>query len=399
MKRPYKEKIAILGEGMTAKALRQKCDELGIAVTTVEEADLIVTSPGIAPSVFPKTNKEIISEIEWAYRLFKHYDTLPALIAVTGTNGKSTVTSLIGHILELPVGGNIGIPLIQFVTPEKSVQGIVVEVSSYQLECSTSFAPDIAVLLNLTPDHLSRHGSMEEYAAQKSKLIRHMTPDGSVVFFEDDDWIKKMTAQTKARLLPFSEQDIRRYDFSSYPLKGTHNALNMIASLLAAEAFGVSRERIFEKMKSFKSLPHRLEYVTDIKGRKIYNDSKATNPDSVRFAVNAFTEPVHIILSGDDKGLDMASFIDFLIQKTASITVFGGISDKVAALVTAVSPSFPFKKADSLAGAIRTSFDRSVENEVILFSPSSSSFDLFLNFEDRGTKFKQAVLAFKGELQ
>ena len=162
--------IAILGEGITAKSVSAFCKTHAIDIVSPEEADLVIASPGIPPKEYPRVKAEIISDIEWAYRLFQESAHPPKLIAVTGTNGKSTVTAMIAHILDAPYAGNIGIPLINYVGLEQEFPCIVVEVSSYQLESCVRFKPDISILLNITEDHMTRHGSMEEYSKQKAKV-------------------------------------------------------------------------------------------------------------------------------------------------------------------------------------------------------------------------------------
>ena len=174
-----KQRIAILGDGITGKAVRQKATDLGFEIVAPESAELVIASPGIPPADFPDVKVPIISDIEWAFRLFQEFGNAPFLIGITGTNGKSTVTSLVGHMLDIPLAGNIGVPLISYVGLEQIYPQIVVELSSYQLETCIDFRPDIAVLLNVTPDHLRRHGNMDDYMVKKanaSNYKHHQTP-------------------------------------------------------------------------------------------------------------------------------------------------------------------------------------------------------------------------------
>jgi UDP-N-acetylmuramoylalanine--D-glutamate ligase len=378
---PYSS-VAVLGSGKTATAVRACLTRYNCPEKEVCDADIVVSSPGIPPLEYPSCTAEIISEIEFAYRLFVAMNCLPTLIGITGTNGKTTVTSLLGYILECPVAGNIGTPLIEFVGKETTSKLIVVELSSYQLEGCTTFSVPFALILNITPDHLTRHLSLSNYAKEKSKLWKNQTKSDIVLFNENDSTVKTVLSSAVSKKIPVNDQAvfIKTHPF----LKGTHNLFNINISVLTALTLGLDKKRILKRMLEFRGVGHRLEVVGVFKGRLVINDSKATNPDATLTAVNAFTEPIHLILGGDDKGLDYEPFIDGISGRVASITVYGELS-KTLVKRRSMSMFTPLKEA------VRYVLEQSSEGDVILFSPGSSSFDQFQNFEERGTYFKEVV--------
>lgn len=380
------QKIAVLGDGITAKAVRDRLADFAMFEVSVDEADVIVTSPGIPVSKFPETDKEIISEIEFSYRIITSLNQKPFLIGVTGTNGKSTVSALIAHLLQVPVCGNFGVPLIHFVG--KNYPALVVELSSYQLETCTTFAPDVAVFLNLTEDHLERHKTMEEYGRQKSKIFSKQTASQYLIYFDQDSWVKKIVGGASSKLIPFSLKSPEANWTKSEVLYGQHNTLNVVASVLAARCYGLSDHDIQERIKTFLPLEHRLETVVRYKDATIINDSKATNPDSTMVAVLAFHQPIHLILCGKDKWLPLEEFVDFLAGKVKSVTVFGEIAERLVGLLKRHSENFDLYRCNDMNEAIIHCLNTVQRDEVILFSPSCSSFDQFKDFEDRGRQFK-----------
>lgn len=393
-------KIATLGEGVTSAAVQKKVQELdGYEWVDIGQADLIVTSPGVPPRDFPKTNIPIISEIEFAYRLF-HRPTstfCPRLIGITGTNGKTTVTSMIAYILNIPAAGNIGVPLISFVDSPIHYPWIALELSSYQLECCTTFHPEIAVWLNLTDDHLERHKTLEEYARQKAKIFQNHTPKDGIIYPENDKIIEPFVNQSPGVHLPYSEThpDFKR--LCDIQLMGKHNQLNALAAFLAVRQTGMPVQTIVEKMNTFPPVEHRIELVSTIQGRSFYNDSKGTNPSSTQIAVDAFDKPIHLIICGKDKGLPLESFIQYLHQNVKTITLFGEMADRFTQVSVALNPTFPLHRVNTVNAAIAKTFELSSPDEVILFSPSSSSFDQFKNFEERGKIFKELVHQFSAD--
>ncbi len=389
----HKQKIAILGDGITAKAVREKLNELHIQETAVDIADLIVTSPGIPPHQYPNVSCEIISEIEFAYRLFNETDTLPILIGITGTNGKSTVTALLAHVLDCPMAGNIGIPLITYVGNLKKGDPIALELSSYQLEQSSAFHPHIAIFLNLTEDHIERHKTMQAYAEAKAKIFHHQTATDYLIYNQDEANLKPLISTSPSQQIPYSLQDPEAVLLNKLSIPGPHNQSNALAVLKAARLLGLSDEKILSKMQTFKGLEHRIEYITDLFACPVYNDSKATNPDSTLKAVAAFSKPIHLIICGYDKGLELEGFIRGLHEKVKSITVFGAITSRFIAVSTNINPQFPLYKANVITDALLQVGQFAQPKDIILFSPACSSFDQFNNFEHRGQEFKKAVLA------
>ncbi|MFC1617336.1 UDP-N-acetylmuramoyl-L-alanine--D-glutamate ligase [Candidatus Margulisiibacteriota bacterium] len=391
-------KIHILGNGITGQAVQKKVQELSdYELADINNADLIIASPGIHPQNYPKTNKLIISEIEFAYRLFNRPESKykPKLIAVTGTNGKTTVTSLIAHILNIPATGNIGIPLITYVDSKIKSEWLAIEVSSYQLEACSTFKPEIAVWLNLTEDHLLRHNTISQYAEAKAKIFHNQTPDDYVIYPENDPIICNYISNIEAKAVSFSENHPIIHKFNSLQLIGEHNKLNALAAFLAAQITGTPEPEIINKIHSLPPVEHRIELVRTYQNRSIYNDSKATNPDSTVTAVQAFQKPINLILCGKDKNLNLNDFIQFLHQKVKNIVVFGEIKKRFSKLSNALNPEFPLYESDNMSQALKKTLTLSQENEVILFSPSCSSFDQFKNFEERGNIFKKKITSLK----
>jgi len=391
---PLKEKIGILGEGITAKAVHDTLQKLHIPTVPIDQATLLIASPGIAPKNYPATSATVISEIDLAYLLFKRLKHLPTLIAVTGTNGKTTVTSLLAHILEAPAYGNIGIPLIVAVAQDPPPPTIVVELSSYQLEQSHYFTPHISLILNITPDHLERHTTMQEYAAQKAKIIAHSTPDDVIIYLDTDPYILSAIAPYPATKIPYSLSHPIAKKLSTIQLKGPHNLENALAAYLAAKHYGLPEELIIQKIHTFTAVEHRIEPIPNSLGIDIYNDSKATNPEATMVAIRAFTHPIHLILCGFDKQLPLEPMIHLILTTVKTITLFGDIRPRFMTKFKEIAPhsTLPIFQCDTLSQAIAHTLSIAQKSDVILFSPSNSSFDQFKNYEDRGRQFKQEVL-------
>ncbi len=380
------KRIAVLGEGVTAKSVRKKLKEWSLEEVSPDKADVVVASPGISPDDYPTTQSEIISEIEFSFRILRERGACPFIIAVTGTNGKTTVTEMISHLLGIPALGNIGVPFIERVDSFKQEDKVVLELSSYQLEGCSTFVPDIAVLLNLSPDHMVRHKTMENYALQKSHIVRNMSAEQRVVFNCDDMWMTGIAAGSPATKLAFSIESKIGGLWLNTTLKGSHNKSNAIAAMLVARSCGLTDKFIAEKMISFKAAEHRMEFVREYEGRLFFNDSKATNPDATIKAAQSFSVPVHIVLSGEDKHVDYRSFIEELSPLVASISVYGDLADLLGKQNNPMIKPF-----NTLEAAVSYSFEQSVRRDVVLFSPSSSSYDLYKNYEARGTAFKHYV--------
>lgn len=392
------KKIAILGQGVTAHSVRKYCAKNCIDSVEPHEADLVISSPGISPKDYPKVDCPIISELEWAYRLFQESSCPPKLIAVTGTNGKSSVTSMISHILDIPYAGNIGIPLIDFIGLEYEFPTIVVEVSSFQSESFIDFTPDVGVFLNISPDHLSRHRTLKEYAKQKAKCFQNQNPEHVLIYNAEDDYVESLCQDSLAETLPFSSQDINSDVTQFEHCPGKHNHLNILAALNVAKCLGYSIPSCLNAMVHYKPLKHRLEFVSTIDGRRIYNDSKATNPDASINALHAFDEKPIVILCGEDKKLDLTDCLLELIKQAKAIIVFGDMSNKVCLECQRINNEFPVCPVNDIEQAVEKSFNLSRSGDVILFSPASSSLDQFKNFEDRGNTFVTAVANYANTL-
>ena len=392
-----KSRIAILGEGLTAKCVKQFCKKEGFDIVSPEEAELVIASPGIPPEQYPHCDAEIISDIEWAYRLFKQSNNPPKLIAVTGTNGKSTVTAMISHVIDAPYAGNIGIPLINYVGLENEFPVIVVELSSYQLESCSQFKPDIAVFLNMEEDHLARHKTMDEYAKQKTKCFIKQDENDVLIFNAEDERVAKLAKRAESKKVSFSDKQLNP-DLDKLNLVGLHNKVNAQVALLVAAECGISEKEALGFLISYKGLRHRLELVTEQNGVAFYNDSKATNPSSTLVALDAFDAPVHLMLCGEDKKLALHSFIEAVQKRAATVITFGDISSRYVSLSKEIDPNFCIIKVDNLEQAIQKSIELSDAGEVVLFSPSSSSYDQFTGFESRGDAFVEHLAEVADEI-
>ncbi|MDC0037019.1 UDP-N-acetylmuramoyl-L-alanine--D-glutamate ligase [bacterium] len=385
------QKISILGSGITAASVTKYAQKNNISIVPPDQADLVIASPGLPPHTFPKVTAPIISEIEWAYRLFQESHSPPTLIAITGTNGKSTATAMIAHICDCPYAGNIGIPLIDYVGLEHEFPIIAVEVSSYQLETCTSFRPNISVFLNITPDHLSRHGSLENYLAEKTKCCSNQQPSDYVVYYAQDRLVETCIQECLAETVPFDNTDINRYLINTSSFLGTHNKLNAVAALKVAECLGLSIPSCANHLKHFKPLKHRLELVGDQNNIKIYNDSKSTNPESTIKALEAFLEPTLLICCGENKNLSLNDLANSIVKHSKSLIIFGDISLPLIHAITNIDPVFDIQHVLTIQEAVSAAITLATPGDIILFSPSSSSLDQFKNFEERGNIFCETV--------
>lgn len=419
------------GYGATVKATDEKPEaELGdvperlrAAGVTLElgghnpasflEQDLIVLSPGV-PAHLPELDRAreagipVWSEIELAWRFLRG-----KLVAITGSNGKTTTTSLVAHILKsagIPtlMGGNIGTPLLSLVETSEDTSVTVAEVSSFQLETIEKFRPEIGVLLNLTPDHLDRHASFEEYAKAKMRMFENQIERDAAILNADDPEITKRMP-SRPRLYWFSRQkrvaegayirdgqivfrlegdEIPLVRREAIPLRGEHNAENVLASCAAAFLAGAAPAAIANGVKTFRGVEHRLEFVAEINGVSFYNDSKATNVDATVKALEAFPGPIFVILGGKDKGSPYAPLRNLLHERARAALLIGAAAEKIA---SEISGAVPVTQADTLERAVQLAFERANPGDVVLLAPACSSFDQFENYEHRGRVFKQLV--------
>ncbi|MCG8309003.1 MAG: UDP-N-acetylmuramoyl-L-alanine--D-glutamate ligase [Cytophagales bacterium] len=390
----------------------------------IYSADIIVKSPGI-PEDLPvvveakERNIPVISEIEFAIRHSK-----AKFIGITGTNGKTTTTLLIHHLLkenEFDVGlaGNVGHSLARMVA-EKDRAYFVVELSSFQLDGVYQSRLNVAVLLNITPDHLNRYNNdFRQYVESKFRITRNMRKEDHFIYNESDENIRKRlhklnsnvglipvssgkTEQAKAypagKNLMFKERDsIKRISKSGLPLPGKHNMINVMAAVVAARKIGVGWEGITKALKTFKNVPHRLEYVGDIKNVHFYNDSKATNVDAVWYAIDSFDAPIVLIMGGTDKGNDYSKIDELVIKRVKAIVALGTDNTKIEShfknYLTDISST------DSAFNAVEIAFSKAGAGDVVLLSPACASFDLFKNYEERGDRFKEAFYALKEKIE
>lgn len=380
-------------------------------------ADEVMKSPGI-----PEKNEvvkairakgiPVISEVELAYR-FKGDSKI---VAITGSNGKSTTTSLIYHIcktagLDCALVGNIGYSFAKQVAEDPKPL-YVAEISSFQLDDIKDFRADVSVLLNITEDHLDRYDyKFENYINSKFKIIQNQTMNDYFIYCEDDEVImnklRLLTIHTNP--LPFSmKQEVKKggyikgdqmmlriqeervsmsiYDFA---LKGKHNNYNTMAAGIAATTLGIRKEKIREAVKNFHSLEHRMEFVAMVRGVEFINDSKATNVNSTWYALESMTKPTVLVLGGTDKGNDYTLIEELVKEKVKAIVCMGLDNTKIIEAFKDIVPVIV--ETDSAKKAVNTSFKLAAKGDVVLLSPACASFDLFKNYEDRGTQFKEAV--------
>lgn len=354
---------------------------------------------------------EIIGEVELAYEI-----TPAKVLAISGTNGKTTTTTLVGAMIAtLPtksqVGGNIGLSLSKGARLLKSEQDwLVAEISSYQLESINKFRPKISAILNLTPDHLERHGSMEEYGKVKQKIFSNQTKEDYVVLNYDDPYTRKIAMNTVAQICYFStteefkqgvflkdkkivlrwQQEYEILPISELKILGMHNVENVLAAVAMAFFAGVTIENIRMVLREFSGVVHRIEFVREVHGVKYYNDSKATNPESSIKALEAFDAEIILLAGGYDKNTDLNEFMTVVQNKVEHLILLGSAKERFAhkALelgVRKISIVGNYDEAVTLANKIAT------ENQIILLSPACASYDMFDNFEQRGDYFKVLV--------
>lgn len=383
------------------------------------QPELIVMSPGVPLSIPPVVKARelgipVISEPELAFR----YSDVP-FVAITGTNGKTTTTTLTAFLLEkegrkVVAGGNIGLPLISQ-CPKMSANDIVVaEMSSFQLESVDSFCPKVAVVMNLTPDHLDRHKTMEAYAAAKANIFKNQGPEEYLLLNKDDAIVAAMAAGAKSHVYYFSQQEILdegiwledgnlvyRLDKNGAPqvlipaaeigIVGSHNWQNAMAASLAALLMGQQPEIIAERLRAFKGVAHRMEPVATIDGVLYVNDSKGTNPDSTEKALGSYGKrPIVLIAGGRNKGSDMAVLVPLMRAHCRGVVLVGeATGDFIDAFERTGYTAYVC--ADSFEDAVDKAREMAQSGDVVLLSPACASWDMFDNFEQRGDLFKELV--------
>ena len=405
---------ALLEEGIMVEAG-------GHGLLTFRRQDLIVVSPGV-PLDTPELVQSrsfglpVIGELELASRFLKG-----KILAVTGSNGKTTTTALLGEVLKAAdfptlVGGNIGVPVVGLIDQSTPATWSVLEVSSFQLESTLEFHPAIAVILNITPDHLDRHGSFENYARAKERIFASQQQQDSLVLNADNTRGAQAASRTAATVLWFSvEHPVPKgawleggfvlyrpaedatteqiMPLKSIPLKGAHNVENVLAAVVAARLAGVPAEAIRRAVENFQAVEHRLEFVASVNGVEFYNDSKATNVDSTAKAVAAFDSGIHLILGGKDKDSDYSALAQLLRARVRAVYTIGAAAAKIESHLRGVVSIY---SCGTLEKAVAAAAEAAHQGEVVLLAPACSSFDQFENYEHRGRVFKQLVAERRG---
>jgi UDP-N-acetylmuramoylalanine--D-glutamate ligase len=389
----------------------------GHGLLTFRRQDLIVISPGV-PMDTPEVKQVIafglpvIGELELASRYLKGQ-----VVAITGSNGKTTTTTLVGKTFAdagVPtlVGGNIGLPVIDLVAKSTDETVSVLEVSSFQLETVEEFHPRIALILNITPDHLDRHGSFESYVAAKARIFARQGAGDALVLNADDRVTQMCAAKAKSEVFWFSAtKAVRRGAFvrdgvivwvakeggvtepvmpvEEIHLKGAHNVENVLAAVCAARLGKISAESVRASVASFRAVEHRLELVRKFNDVEYYNDSKATNVDAAMKAVASFPGGIHLILGGKDKDSDYAVMSDMLKQRVKVVYTVGSAAEKIERQLHGV---LKMVSAQTIEAAVAQAAKAAAPGDVVLLSPACSSFDQFENYEHRGRVFRQSVM-------
>jgi UDP-N-acetylmuramoylalanine--D-glutamate ligase len=410
-----------------AKPLDQLGDEIpqlldhGITVETgghgertFQGQDLIVVSPGVPVNAAPliqarALGEPVIGEIELAAQFLSG-----PIVAITGSNGKTTTTTLVGEILTASgvptlVGGNIGTAAISLVEQATSETVVVLEVSSFQLETIQTFRPKVAVILNITPDHLDRHRTFAAYADAKARIFENQQAGDFAIVNADDQASEALAGRTHAQVFRFSrnkqvEQGAyvdKEYivfrglsgmqtvmPISEIPLKGAHNVENVLSAVCVGVLMGCKPERIRDAVRNFKAVEHRLEYVASINGVEYYNDSKATNVDATIKALESFPANIHLILGGKDKGSDYTLLNDLLRSRVKRVYTIGAAAEKIE---SQIKDATEIVRSETLEKAVKNATASARSGDIVLLAPACASFDQFENYEHRGRVFKEAV--------
>ncbi len=388
-----------------------------IPVWLLDQIDLVVISPGVPTNVVPakyvdRKNGEVIGEVELAYRFMKG-----RVVGITGSNGKTTTTSLIGEILknaeiETQIGGNIGTALITLAETSTEKTWTVCELSSFQLETIVDFRPNVAICLNVTPNHLDRYDFFKDYAAAKHRLFMNQTAEDVAILNADDEITASWAENLKANVVLFStakELDkglfLRGRDLvcrangkekilttrDEMNLRGTHNVQNVLAALAAGLACGASTDSMRSTIKNFKAVEHRLEFAREIGGVKFFNDSKATSVDATLKALEALAEEdgeIVLILGGLGKNAPYQPLADLIKRKVRALVTIGADAENIEDQLKNYAEII---RADSMKDAVEKSMNAAEKGDSVLLAPACASFDMFKSFEERGTVFKAEV--------
>lgn len=405
-------------EKWTPEALALK--ELGVGLLPgeppswlLDQLDLVVVSPGVPATIIPiryaeRAGAEVIGEVELAYRYLKG-----RVVAITGSNGKTTTTSLTGELLrdaglKVQVGGNIGKALISMIETSRDDGWTVAELSSFQLETIRTFRPSIAVVLNVTPNHMDRYETFNDYAAAKHRIFMNQTAEDTAVLNADDPTVSSWATGLRAQVMQFSvKKEVENGVFlrgrelihrgqvllnvDEMKLRGMHNVENVAAAFAAGIAAGASIESMNGTVRRFDPVEHRLEFVTEIEGVKFYNDSKATSVDATLKALEAFAHEagkVVLILGGKGKKAPYAPLEPLVKAKVRKLVLIGEDAETIA---NELGTSAPFERASDMKDAVARSYAAAEKGDVVLLAPACASFDMFESFEHRGKVFKEEV--------
>lgn len=409
-------------EGELKKYLDQIKDvdvdlHLGTNVVSLEKVDIIIKSPGIPPNIDILSRAdgmgiEVITDLELAYRI-KPYSNL---IAITGTNGKTTTTALTGELFKEAgittyVAGNIGVGILWDMVNSKVDDVFVVEASSFQLENTILFNPKVSLMLNITQDHLNWHGTLEHYIDAKKKVFRNQDENGYTILNYDDPLVRGFKDELRSKLVWFSvdnkldrgvyiddgyiiiddgsiREKVLRVD--EIRLLGRHNLENALASVSIGWVMGLDVDIMVRVLREFSGVEHRLEYVTDVEGISFYNDSKATNPEASIRAVDATNAPIILIAGGQDRGAQFDNLIQSFDDRVKALVLLGETSEKIRN----VAIKYGFKNiyvVDDMNEAVKKSYELGNRGDSVLLSPACASWDMYENFEVRGNHFKKAI--------
>ena len=376
--------------------------------------DLIIPSPGVPPTnpllaEGVKRGVPVLAEIEVAFRFLKR-----PVIAITGTNGKTTATTLIGEILRASgrkayVGGNIGDPLIGYVDSLQEEDFAVVELSSFQLEWIERFRPMVALLLNVTCDHIDYHGTFEAYRRAKERIFENQGPGDLAILNADEPWASPLARRLRSKVSLFSSkaeipngmflhgdelilrengENRETYPVGMIRIPGTHNLENVMASILACRACGCPREGVIEAVSAFRGIAHRIEFAGEKNGVVFYDDSKGTNVGAVARALETFSRPVILLLGGRDKGGDFDSLAVFIRKGVKKVVLFGEAREALRRIIGGIAKT---SLAPTLGKAVEKAYADAAPGDVILLSPGCASFDEFKDYKERGDFFKGMV--------
>ncbi|CAG1008383.1 UDP-N-acetylmuramoylalanine--D-glutamate ligase [Myxococcaceae bacterium] len=431
----HAQRILVLGLGISGRAAVRFCAERGARVLAADERpacaigdlgaieacaelsvgaplpdpsgfDLVVPSPGIAPGRYRDRARRVMGDLELAFRAL----SVP-IVAITGTNGKSTTTRLVEAMLRAAglraeAAGNIGNSALDLVGRPLDVA--VLEVSSFQLETVEEFRPAVSVILNVTPDHIDRHGGLPAYIEAKARILARQRPEDTAVLSADDRIVRELAARTRARVRWFSQREAiadgacvdagaivlrepgstLRISLESFALPGTHNLENALAALIAAQSIGAAPALASRAFEGFRGLPHRTELVRVRRGVRWVNDSKGTNVGAALRSLESFSAPIVWIGGGKDKALDFRPLAPLLASRARAAILIGEAAPKLA---EALAGSVALREAGTLERAVAMADDLAQPGDVVLLSPACASFDQFRSYEERGDRFRAAV--------